>query len=137
MKKLILTLALGVLSASTNAASVAWKVTGTAATSGYDVYLLTSLSDSYADAAAIAADAIANGKITKVGISYGTGNLTTKDPAVTKDSMGDAFLVLIGDNESYTYKSVNWSSYVYDPDNQEASPGIASAKAADILSGGT
>ena len=62
MKILITIAAIALAVVSANAASVAWKVTGSSIYKDYTAYVLTSLSDSYTSAAEIANDAISNGK---------------------------------------------------------------------------
>lgn len=51
--------------------------------------------------------------------------------------MENSYIVLVTSDSSYTYVKDNWSAMVYDPDNQESSPGTATWKAADIASTGT
>ena len=57
MKILITIAAIALAVVSANAASVAWKVTGSSIYKDYTAYVLTSLSDSYTSAAEIANDA--------------------------------------------------------------------------------
>ena len=139
MKKLLVIAAVAMAVVSAKAACVDWKVSGTSATNGYTVYLMTSLADSYASVSELAAAAVDSGTIAKSGKTYGfTSNAV--DPTVTSTSMANAYYVIVesGTPTSYTYYAVNMSSMVYDPDKQESSPGtFNSVSAADIISGGT
>ena len=138
MKILITIAAIALAVVSANAASVAWKVTGSSIYKDYTAYVLTSLSDSYTSATEIANDAISNGKIAKSGVSYTTGNVLAASEAVTKASMSDAYIVLVNaDASSYTFYGVDWSANVYDPAAQESQRGISTLTAATIMSSGT
>ena len=119
------------------AASVDWKVAGTAASNGYSVYLLTELASSYESVSALASAAVASGTIAKSGRDYGVADTATS-AAITTDSMKEAYWVIVtsADATSYTYVKTDMSAMVYDPDNQESSPGtFNSVSAANMLAG--
>ena len=123
-----------------NAACVDWKVDATATENDYSVYLLASLANSYESADAIAAAAIGSASIAKSGRTYTTGDQTATSSAITATSMKDAYYVIVtsADATQYTSYKVDMSAMVYDPDNQESSPGqFNSVKAATIISSGT
>ena len=125
--------------ASVRAASVNWQVAGTQATEGYTVYVLTALADKYENAAAIAAASVDSGTITKNGRTYSAKGLAS-DASVTSESMKNAYYVIVENSSatSYTYYKTDMSAMVFDPDNQESSPGqFNSVSAATILSSGT
>ena len=138
MKKLIVVLGAVAIAMGVQAASVDWKVAGTAATNGYNVYLLTDLASSYESAAALASAAVGSGTIAKVGRDYGATGTAASD-AITTDSMKNAYWVIVapGDNvTSYNYVKADMSAMVYDPDKQESSPGaFSSVTAANMLAG--
>lgn len=139
MKKLITIITCAFSLCVANAASVDWKVTGTSAQKGYSVYVLTSLASEYASADEIATAAISNGTIAKSGMTYTTGTKYITNDAVTKDSMKNAYLVLIKDatDTEYTYMAVDLSSSVYDTQAQETTPGAFSTSVNNLVSGGT
>lgn len=140
MKKLAVMALAVVAVVSAKAASVDWKVAGTSATKGYSVYLLTSLADKYESVSALAAAAVSSGTISQNGRVYDTGNVLASGNSITATSMKDAYYVIVSasDAESYTYYKTDMSAMVYDPDNQESSPGtFSSVNAATILSSGT
>ena len=138
MKKILIIAAASLAIVSAKAAAVDWKVTGAAATEGYSVYVLTSLASSYESADAIAAAAVGSGTITKSGRTYATTG-TAKGASVTATTMAEAYFVLIESStaSSYTYYKTDMYALVYDPDNQESSPGTFGADAATMLSSGT
>ena len=139
MKKLIMIIGAAIAVASANAASVDWKVTGTAATKGYTVYVLSSLAESYESVSALASAAVGSGTIATVGRETKASGTAAGD-SVTADSMKNAYYVLVESDSatSYTSYKVDMSAMVYDPANQQSSPGsFASVNAATILSSGT
>ena len=138
MRKLMIIAAAAMAVLSAKAAAVDWKVTGTAATEGYSVYVLTSLADSYESISDIAAASVGSGTIAKTGRNtYAVG--TAKGSSVTSTSMANAYFVLVENSSatSYTYYKTDMSALVYDPDNQESSSGTFNANAATMLSSGT
>ena len=138
MKKLTLMIGAVALAMGVQAATVNWQVIGTAETVNYNVYLLTSIADSYESVADIANAALISGTIAKNGRNYyATG--TAASEAITKDSMKEVYWVIVdgsGAPTSYNYVKTDLSGYVYDPDKQESSPGtFDSITAADMLAG--
>ena len=138
MKKLALMISAIALAMGVQAATVNWKVSGTAATVNYNVYLLTSIADSYESVADIANAALISGTIAQSGRSYyATG--TAASEAITKDSMKEVYWVIVdgsGSPTSYNYVKTDMSAFVYDPDKQESSPGqFNSVTAANMLAG--
>lgn len=139
MKKILMILTVALAVASAKAACVDWKVPGTSATNGYTVYLMTSLSDSYASVSDLAEASVASGTISKSGKTYFAGG-TASNAAITTSSMATAYYVIVESSTatSYTSYGVDMSSLVYNPDNQESSSGtFNSVTAATILSEGT
>ena len=138
MKKVTLMIGIAVLAMGVQAASVDWQVTGTAATVNYNVYLLASIADSYESVADIANAALISGTIEKNGRNYIAGG-TAASEAITKDSMKEVYWVIVdgsGAPTSYNYVKTYMSAFVYDPNNQESSPGsFNSITAANMLAG--
>ena len=138
MKKLTLMIGVVALAMGVQAAAVDWQVTGTAATVNYNVYLLASIADSYKSVTDIANAALISGTIAQSGRSYYASG-TAASEAITKDSMKEVYWVIVdgsGSPTSYNYVKTDMSAFVYDPDNQESSPGqFNSITAADMLAG--
>ena len=122
MNKLLMAVAIVCATVATQAASVDWKVSGTSADVGITVYLLTSIESTYNNVAAIEAAAIDSATVAKNGRVYNTGDKTTA--GVTSDEMATSFFVIIaGDGKSFSYLEKDMSSFVYDPAQQQTSPG--------------
>ena len=138
MKKLTLMIGAIALAMGVQAAAVDWKVSSTAATENYNVYLLTSIADSYESVADIANAALISGTIAKNGRNY-TASGTAIAEAITAASMKEVYWVIVdgsGAPTTYNYVKTDMSAFVYDPDNQESSPGsFSSVTAADMLAG--
>ena len=138
MKKLTLMIGVIALAMGVQAATVNWQVTGTTATVNYNVYLLTSIADSYESVADIANAALISGTIAKNGRNYYASG-TAASQAITKDSMKEVYWVIVdgsGAPTSYNYVKTDMSAFVYDPNNQESSPGyFDSVTAANMLAG--
>lgn len=138
MKKIIIALAFVAAIVSVQAASVDWKITGAAADVGKKVYLLTSLADSYESADALIAAAVSTGTIEAKGRNYNTGVVTSASDSITKESMKNAYLVLLSaDGKSYTYITADLSAQTYDPNNQETAPSSPFGSTIAAISGGT
>jgi len=140
MKKLAIIAAVALSVASVKAASVSWSVAGTSATSGYTVYLLTSLASNYESVSDLASKAVSSGNIVSKGRGAYAADGVASGASVTSTSMANAYYVIVasGDASSYTYYQADLSSKVYDPENQESSPGaFNTVSAATILSSGT
>ena len=69
MKKILIIAAALMAVVSAKAACVDWKVAGTSATSGYTVYLVTSLASSYSSASELASGAVGTATLAKSGKS--------------------------------------------------------------------
>ena len=137
MKKLTLMIGAIALAMGLQAASVDWKVSGTAATVNYNVYLLTSIADSYESVADIASAALISGTIAQAGRTYSASG-TAASEAITAASMTEVYWVIVdgsGSPSTYNYVKTDLSTFVYDPDNQESSPGTFGITAADMLAG--
>ena len=139
MKKIIVALAFVAAVVSVRAASVNWRVSGAVSDVGSTVYVLTSLADSYESADALAAAAVATGTIKAAGRNnYNTGVVTSASDSITKESMKNAYLVLLSaDGKSYTYITADLSAQTYDPNNQETAPSAPFGSTIAAISGGT
>lgn len=138
MKKIIIALAFVAAMVSAQAASVDWKIKGAKADVGSTVYLLTSLADSYESADALAAAAVSTGTVIAQGRNYNTGVVTSASDSITKESMKNAYLVLLSaDGKSYTYITADLSAQTYDPNNQETAPIAPFGSTIAAISGGT
>ena len=137
MKKLVVVLSMVAAASVAKAAIVDWAVSGAAAQDGYTVYLLTAAPGEYKSAGELASASVASAKIEKSGRVYTTGDQKASGDKVTKDS-DFYFAIISGDDAtSYSYlQAEGMNSLVYDPDNQESSPGkYNSMTAASILDG--
>ena len=123
MKKLVMFLAIALVVCTVKAATVDWKVNGTAADVGTTVYLLTGISD-YADIAELVTAAVDSGTIA----SAGRGKYTTPESSAVGDSVMSSadfyFAIVAADGKSFNYIAVDMGSWVYDEQNQEASKGV-------------
>lgn len=139
MKKLMtLAVALGAVFAA-NAASVSWKVSGSAATENYQVYLVGAISESWASVADLAADASAygtggtSGTIVKNGRSYYV-NASMASDNISKMSADVYFVIVSGDDAAgYNYVKADLSELVYE--GVETPPGTYIKTADDLLAG--
>lgn len=137
MKKIVVVAIAMVCAMTVKAACVDWKVSGTAGDVGKTVYLLTA-ADSYNSVDALAAASVASASIVSAGRgAYNTGDKTADSAAITTDSAKSMYFAIVADDgKSYNYVSADLSSYVYDPNNQETSPGkFTSLSLATIASG--
>lgn len=142
MKKLLIAIALIGSAVCAKAASVDWKVTGTADTVGKDVYIFASISDTYESWSAFNDASLASAAIVKTGsgsrATYATPQTATTDASVTATSMKNAILVVIEDETHYRYITTDLSAYVYDLDAQQSSAGFKTGLTyANIMSTGT
>ncbi len=145
MKKLTLIAAIAVAVLSAKAAVLDWNIAGASAQTGFKVYLMTSLAEGgYANEQAISDAAIDSATVAKItSRSWGTGDQMVE--GITAASAANMYAIIVdpSDTENYTVKSLgDLSSFVYDPNNQESSPGAYGAqdgapKVADLISGGT
>ena len=144
MKKLTLIAAVAIAAISAKAAVLDWNIGAAAAQDGFKVYLMTSLADGgYANEQAISDAAVDSAAVANLGRKYGTDN--QKIDGITAAQAADMYAIIVdpSDTKNYTVKSLgNLSAFVYDPDNQESSPGAygqqsGAPKVADLISGGT
>ena len=86
----------------------------------------------------IANAALISGTIAKNGRNY-TASGTAIAEAITAASMKEVYWVIVdgsGAPTTYNYVKTDMSAFVYNPDNQESSPGsFSSVTAADMLAG--
>lgn len=142
MKKIMIAAAIFACAMISNAASVTWKYTGTADDVGYTVYLFTAdVSNQYDTFADLVNGAVSSATVAskKVGpkTTYVTPDTVAAADSITKT--GSLYAVLVsGDSAtSYKYATLDAASLVYDPNNQETSPGTFAMTAASFTSSGT
>lgn len=139
MKKLM-TFAVALCAAVvTNAASVGWQVSGSTATENYQVFLVGTVSDSWASVADLASDATAygslgsSGTIVKNGRTYYVAQTLNSDN-VSKTSADVYFVIVSGaDATGYNYVKVDLSGYAYE--GTESAPGTYLTTADTLLAG--
>ncbi|MGN0847119.1 MAG: PEP-CTERM sorting domain-containing protein [Kiritimatiellia bacterium] len=115
MKKIIMAFAVIAMAVSVQAAAVNWKVSGTAATKDYTVYVMAgAVIDTWDSATAVAAAAVDSGVIALSGRNY-LASGTASDAALTKtDSF--YYVVISADGSQYAVSSAYaGADYVYDP----------------------
>ena len=135
MKKITFMIGIAIMAIGVQAASVDWAITGSAATENYNVYLLTSIADSYESVADIESAALISGTIAKAGRNYYASG-TAASEAITATSMAEVYWVIVdgsGSPTTYNYVKTDMSTYVYDPDNQESSPGTFDSISAAVM----
>lgn len=138
MKKLLMIVAVTLAAISAKAAVVNWAVSGAAAQENYKVYLLTSIADSYSSVDDIAAAAVSQGTVAKSGRTYTTGNVVASGDAVTKSATYYFAIVSSDSATSFNYvEATGLAAKVYDPDNQESSPGAFNTISAAAIAAGT
>ena len=135
MKKIMMALALVAAVVSAEAASVDWKVAGTADQENYTVYLMTSIGE-YSSVTELAAAAVGSDVIAKHSRSY-YASATSANAEITKE--GTYYFAIVSGEGATTFNYVEatgLAASVYDPNAQETSPGAFSTiSAANILSG--
>ena len=142
MKKLIMALAVAIAATCTKAATVDWQVTSaTAAETDYMVYVfaseVTSKYESYSD---LIAGNIGSGKIVEVAGRKGSTYKMEAAVSSTVDSGTEKLWYVIIANEQATefaYGSSSISALVYDPNQQQSSPGSLQLTNASFSSTGT
>ena len=134
MKKIILVLAIVCAAAVSQAASVKWTSTATSAYNGQTMYLLTSIAESYADEAALAAAAVDSAQVKKSGVKYNIAPRTASNDAITSSS-NFYLAVLDGDMLHYLDVTSNFQSYVFTPPDSE--PGTVSTSFATVADSAT
>ena len=122
MKKLMIVAAAVLCGTFAHAASVNWAVTGaTSAQVGYNVYMVSAISDAWTSGADVAADAAAlgegtSGTIAKSGRNYMIPETVATGAGITASSSLYLVLVQSADAAGYTYISMgDISGAVYEP----------------------
>ena len=142
MKKVMIAAAIVACAMISNAASVTWKYTGAAEDVGSTVYLFTaSVSNQYDSFADLIKGAVSSATVAskKVGpkTTYVTPDTVAAADSITKT--GSLYAVLVSGDSATTYKygTLDAASLVYDPNNQETSPGTFAMTTASFTSSGT
>ncbi|MGN0847140.1 MAG: PEP-CTERM sorting domain-containing protein [Kiritimatiellia bacterium] len=140
MKKIIAMAVIALSAVVVQAASIDWKVTGSAATENYQVYIVSAISADWTGVADIAADATAlgnntSGTIVKNGRTYALGPVRANGDSITVESASSLYLVIVSgdDAKSYNYVNFDLSASVYEP--PATSPGAFSTTADALLAG--
>ena len=139
MKKLMVLAAVACAALFANAASVDWKVSGSAATVNYQIYLVGAISDAWTSVSDLAADAAAfgantSGTIVKAGRIYSAGPFASSIDSIGKTS-ADVFFVIVSGSDAtdYSYVKADLSAFVYE--GVEVPSGTYQVSAADLLAG--
>lgn len=139
MKKILSLVALVAIATSAKAAFLDWNIGGTSTQVGYTVYMLTSVADSYASADDIANAAVDSAQIVKItNRSWGTKDQIAE--GVTAETAKNVYFAIVdpSNTESYTiFSAGNLSEKVYDPNEQQTSPGSYPNTITDMMSSGT
>lgn len=141
MKKLVMMLAFVAAVVSAKAAALDWKVTGTVAQENYTVYLLASDPSGITSIEDLQAAAVDSAQILKKGsgarATYGTGDKAATGDSITKGGTYYYAIVSGADATSFNFvEATGMSAMVYDPNNQEPSPGVyGNFSAANIAAG--
>ena len=139
MKKLMVLAAVACAALFANAASADWKVSGSAATVNYQVYLVGAISDAWTSVSDLAADAAAYGATGTSGVIVKSGRVYGVAGSLSSDNIGktsaDVFFVIVSGSDAtdYNYVKADLSAFVYE--GAESSPGTYTASAADLLAG--
>ena len=125
MKKLFTLLAVSGLAIASQAAALDWKYDATASDVGQTVYLMlgTEAVQEWENLDAVQGAAIDSAEVAKSGRVYNAKG-SVNSAKVTKDSASVYFVVVSADKETFGVTSVSdMTASVYDPSNQESSPG--------------
>ena len=129
MRKLMLLIAVAGLAFAGQAMSVDWKYDATSADVGKMVYVMlgSTPQTSWESIAAVEAAALSSGEIKKKVNKYNaTGGIT--DDAITKSSADLYFVIVSADKSTFDVtESADFTSKVYDTNNQESTPGQSTA----------
>ena len=143
MKKLIIVAVAMCAAIVTNAAAVAWQVSSaTADQKDYSVYVFASaVADKYDTFDALIANAVGSAgtiaeKSGRTGKTYSMASALT---AQSDDLTGTLYAVLVSgsDAKDYIYGTIDASSKIYYPDQQQASPGTLTFSTSALTSSGT
>ena len=129
MKKLMLLIAVAGLTFASQAAYVNWQYTATSADVGKTVYVMLGATPqtTWASLADVETAALGSGTIKKVVNKYNTSGQVS-DSAITKTSADLYYVIVSADKTTFDVTaSASFTDKVYDPDNQESSPGNSTA----------
>ena len=137
MKKLVMIATVACATLVSQAAIVSWGATATSAYNGQTMYLLTSIADSYASEAALAAAAVDSAKVVKSGPKYIVSTHVAVNEGITKTSNFYLAVLDATDGKTLHYLDVTdtFKSYVYAP--PENSPGNYSTAFATVANSTT
>lgn len=139
LKKIMMFAAALACASAANAAYVDWKVSGTSATTDYQVFLVSAIDESWTSVSDLAAASAAlgdggSGTIAKKGKAYAAASQIYGDNITAESAKGFYWVIVSGaDARDYNYLAVDASSKVYDP--PETSKGELSVNASDVLAG--
>ena len=137
MKKLMIIAAITCATMVSQAAAVDWAATASATYNGQTMYLLTSIAETYASEAALAATAVDSAKVTKSGPKYAVATRTAESDAITAASSFYLAVIDASDATKIHYVDVTstMQSYVYAP--PDSSPGNFSMAFATVANSAT
>ena len=117
MRKLMIIAAVACATLVSQAAYVEWSATAAATYNGQTMYLLTSLADSYASEAALAAAAVDSAQVVKSGPKYSVATRTADNDAITSSASFYLAVIDATDPTVLHYLDVTSSMqpYVYAP----------------------
>ena len=140
MKKIMITIAAVAFATMAKAATVDWGYTGQATEVGYTVYLYTSeIASSYESFDQLIGSAFASGTVVMKQVGPNK-SYKIADNSVASSSLGDTlYYVLVSgsDATTYVYGSSDVSNYIYDPNQQQTSPGALALKTSNFTNSGT
>ena len=129
MKKLMLLIAVAGLAFASQAMSVDWQYTATSADVGKTVYVMlgSTPQTTWASLQAVEDAALGSAEIKKKVNKYNAAGGVT-DAAITKSSADLYYVVVSADKTTFDVTAAaDFTSKVYDPDNQESTPGSSTA----------
>lgn len=129
MKKLIIAAVIVCAAAISQAAAVDWKASASSSEKNYTVYIMSALSGSWADAAAVANDKNKLDSGTASGSRTVSAGGTVKGTTAISKSTETLYAVIVtADGSQYATKSFSIAGKVYDDlaNPPETSPGTAS-----------
>ena len=134
MKKLMIAAAIVCVAAMSQAAQVSWSATATVTYTGRNLYLLTSIAETYDSLAAFEATAVDVGTVTKSGPTYKIAPRVADNDAITKLSN---FYVAVVDGKTIHYLDVTdtFQPLVFAP--PDSSSGTASTAFATVANSTT
>lgn len=140
MKKLVMLVVAAVAACVASAAQLDWRYAGTTADVGKTVYVVLgdTAQTTWDSVDALAAAAVDSGAVAKSGRSnyWATGSFGSSE--ISKTSANAYYVIVSADGSTFDVTSVaNMAASVYDPNNQESSPGQnTSLSSASITSSG-